>query len=309
MEKFWLKEPSIIINNCWEIIPNNNMDMIRKLNAITRLLLLFLILILLFKREPIYIILVLVFILVIIIIYYMYISDENSVSDDLLVSDDEIEDYTPDNFYCPKNGCKINCKNDCPKELLNTKELLNKKELSETNGPINSIYNDPNYRDLIMKDGSSKNVILEAGYIDSDGNYRLGREYNLDTQTNNKKKLNYEFNEKYKKNKCRKPTADNPFMNIVFSDYLDASNVPEPCNSDQTKDDAAYLYNSTIYRNIEDVYERQNSQRLFYTLPITTIPNKQGDFADWLYKTGPQCKENTSKCTYFEEPYMVSQRY
>lgn len=199
MEKFWLKEPSIIINNCWEIIPNNNMDMIRKLNAITRLLLLFLILILLFKREPIYIILVLVFILVIIIIYYIYISDENSVSDDLLVSDDEIEDYTPDNFYCPKNGCKINCKNDCPKELLNTKELLNKKELSETNGPINSIYNDPNYRDLIMKDGSSKNVILEAGYIDSDGNYRLGREYNLDTQTNNKKKLNYEFNEKYKK--------------------------------------------------------------------------------------------------------------
>ena len=302
MDKFWLKDPSIIINNCSEIIPNNNMNMIRKLNAITRLLIIFLILLLLFKKEPIYIILVLLFILVIIIYYYMYISDENNIDDDLLVSDDEIEEYTPDNFYCPKNGCKINCKNDCPKELLNTKEL------SETSGPINSIYNNPNYRDLIMKDGSSKNVTLEAGYIDSDGNYRLGREYNLDTKTD-KKKLNYESNEKYKKSKCRKPTADNPYMNIVFSDYLDASNVPEPCNSDQTKDDSKYLYNSTIYRNIEDVYERQNSQRLFYTLPITTIPNKQGEFADWLYKTGPQCKENTSKCTYFEEPYMVSQRY
>jgi hypothetical protein len=303
MDKFWLKEPSIIINNCWEIIPNNNMSMIRKLNAITRLLILFLILILLFKRESIYIILVLVFILVIIIFYYMYISDENNIDDDLIASDDEIEEYTPDNFYCPKNGCKINCMDDCPKELFkNTK-------LSETNGPINSIYNDPNYRDMIMKDGSSPNVILEAGYIDSDGNYRLGKEYNLDTPTNNKKKLNYEADKKYKKSKCRKPTADNPYMNIVFSDYLDAANVPEPCNSDQTKDDAQYLYNSTVYRNIEDVYERQNSQRLFYTLPITTIPNKQGEFADWLYKTGPQCKENTSKCTYFEEPYMVSQRY
>ncbi len=233
----------------------------------------------------------------------MYISDENNIDDNLLASDDEIEEYTPDNFYCPKNGCKINCMDDCPKELLkNTK-------LSQTNGPINSIYNDPNYRDMIMKDGSSPNVILEAGYIDSDGNYRLGKEYNLDTPTNNKKKLNYEADEKYKKNKCKKPTADNPYMNIVFSDYLDAANVPEPCNSDQTKDDAQYLYNSTVYRNIEDVYERQNSQRLFYTLPITTIPNKQGEFADWLYKTGPQCKENTSKCTYFEEPYMVSQRY
>ena len=303
MDKFWLKEPSIIINNCWEIIPNNNMSMIRKLNAITRLLILFLILILLFKRESIYIILVLVFILVIIIFYYMYISDENNIDDDLIASDDEIEEYTPDNFYCPKNGCKINCMDDCPKELFkNTK-------LSESNGPINSIYNDPNYRDMIMKDGSSPNVILEAGYIDSDGNYRLGKEYNLDTPTNNKKKLNYEADEKYKKSKCRKPTADNPYMNIVFSDYLDAANVPEPCNSDQTNDDAQHLYNSTVYRNIEDVYERQNSQRLFYTLPITTIPNKQGEFADWLYKTGPQCKENTSKCTYFEEPYMVSQRY
>ena len=303
MDKFWLKEPSIIINNCWEIIPNNNMSMIRKLNAITRLLILFLILILLFKRESIYIILVLVFILVIIIFYYMYISDENNIDDDLIASDDEIEEYTPDNFYCPKNGCKINCMDDCPKELFkNTK-------LSESNGPINSIYNDPNYRDMIMKDGSSPNVILEAGYIDSDGNYRLGKEYNLDTPTNNKKKLNYEADKKYKKSKCRKPTADNPYMNIVFSDYLDAANVPEPCNSDQTNDDAQHLYNSTVYRNIEDVYERQNSQRLFYTLPITTIPNKQGEFADWLYKTGPQCKENTSKCTYFEEPYMVSQRY
>jgi Ca2+/Na+ antiporter len=192
MEKFWLKEPSIIINNCWEIIPNKNMNMIRKLNAITRLLILFLILLLLFNKEPIYIILVLVFILVIIIFYYMYICDENNIDDDLLASDDEIEEYTPDNFYCPKNGCKINCKDDCPKELLN-----NNKELSETNGPINSIYNDPNYRDLIMKDGSSKNVTLEAGYIDSDGNYRLGKEYNLDTPVNNKKKLNYESNEKY----------------------------------------------------------------------------------------------------------------
>jgi len=302
MDKFWLKEPSIITSNYWEIIPNNNMSMIRKLNAITRLLILFLILLLLFKRESIYIILVLVFILLVIIFYYMHISDENNIDDDLLASDDEIEEYTPDNFYCPKDGCKINCMDDCPKELKNNK-------LSETNGPINSIYNDPNYRDMIMKDGSSPNVILEAGYIDSDGNYRLGKEYTLDTPTNHKKKLNYEANQKYKKSKCRKPTADNPYMNVVFSDYLDAANVPEPCNSDQTKDDAQYLYNSTVYRNIEDVYERQNSQRLFYTLPITTIPNKQGEFADWLYKTGPQCKENTSKCTYYEEPYMVSQRY
>ena len=183
MEKFWLKEPSMIINNCWEIIPNNDMSMNRKLNAITRLLIIFLILILLFNRDSIYIILILVFMLVIIIFYYMNVTDDNVIDDDLLISDDELEEYTPDNYYCPKDGCKINCMDDCPKEALRNNQL------SETNGPINSIYNDPNYRNLIMKDGSPPNVILEAGYIDSDGNYRLGREYTLNTPVNNKKKL------------------------------------------------------------------------------------------------------------------------
>lgn len=298
MEKFWLKEPLNLINNYWVLIPNKNMTTIEQLNTITRTLIYFIILILLFNKDKIFVVYALLCILLILVFYFIYVSDSNSINSELLKTNKEIEEYTKDNSYCPTNGCKINCKDDC-------------NEYNESsNGPINSIYNDPNYRDLILKDGSDKNVILEAGYIDSDGNYRLGKEYTLQTNNNNNNnKLSYELNEEYKKNNCRKPTADNPFMNVVFSDYLDASNTPEPCNSDETQDKSKFLYNSTIYRNIEDVFERENSQRLFYTLPITTIPNKQKDFADWLYKTGPQCKENTSNCTYFEEPYMVSQRY
>ena len=301
MEKFWLKEPLNLINNYWVLIPNNNMTTIEKLNTITRTLIYFIILILLFNKDKIFVVYALLFILLILVFYFIYDSDSNSIKSDLLKSNQEIEEYTKDNYYCPSNGCKINCRDDC-----NDYNPIN----DSSNGPINSIYNDPNYRDLILKDGSNRNVILEAGYIDSDGNYRLGKEYTLDSNDNkNNNKLSYELNEEYKKNNCRKPTADNPFMNVVFSDYLDASNIPEPCNSDEMQDEIKYLYNSTIYRNIEDVFERENSQRLFYTLPITTIPNKQKEFADWLYKTGPQCKENTSNCTYFEEPYMVSQRY
>ena len=69
------------------------------------------------------------------------------------------------------------------------------------------------------------------------------------------------------------------------------------------------LYNSSIYRNLSDVWERENSQRMFYTTPIQTIPNNQTDFANWLYKTGPTCKENTEYCTYYQDPTMVSDRY
>ena len=35
----------------------------------------------------------------------------------------------------------------------------------------------------------------------------------------------------------------------------------------------------------------------FYTTPNTTIPNNQGDFANWLYKTPKTCKEgNGNQC-------------
>jgi hypothetical protein len=69
------------------------------------------------------------------------------------------------------------------------------------------------------------------------------------------------------------------------------------------------LYNSSIYRNLGDVWERENSQRIFHTLPIQTVPNSQTDFANWLYKTSPTCKENTQYCDYYEAPNMISSRY
>ena len=69
------------------------------------------------------------------------------------------------------------------------------------------------------------------------------------------------------------------------------------------------LYNSSIFRNIEDVYERENSQRIFYTMPIKTIPNDQTNFANWLYKSSSTCKENTQNCSYYETPQFVSPRY
>ena len=40
-----------------------------------------------------------------------------------------------------------------------------------------------------------------------------------------------------------------------------------------------------------DVFGRKNSQRQYYTVPVTTIPNKQTELANWLYKTPSTCKE------------------
>jgi hypothetical protein len=189
----------------------------------------------------------------------------------------------------------------------------------ELNKPAVTLYD--SVKNKVFKGNSIPNVnfINESGYIDSDGNYKIGPNYsdiNYDEYVNKdkkkkQKKISWEKNEDYIKNTCRKPTVDNPFTNIVFTDYLDSGNLAEPCNVDDAniQNQMQNLYNSSIYRNLEDVWERENSQRMFYTVPIQTVPNSQTDFANWLYKTGPSCKENTQYCNYFEDPNMVSSRY
>jgi len=162
---------------------------------------------------------------------------------------------------------------------------------------------------------SNKNIEIQSGYIDSNGYYQIGKDYSdvnlTDFIINNKKnkKVSWEQDQLNKK-EGRKPSLDNPYNNILFSDYTDASNLAEPCNiDDKDVKEMQNLYNSSIYRNIDDVYERENSQRLFYTVPIQTVPNDQTNFANWLYKTGPSCKENSQNCTYYEDPRMTSPRY
>ena len=99
-----------------------------------------------------------------------------------------------------------------------------------------------------------------------------------------------------------KPTIDNPFMNVLLTDYTDNPNresLNKVNNYDNQKlnkevDDKFY-YN--LYRDVDDVYDKYNSQRQFYTMPSTTIPNEQGRFVNWLYNVPPTCKEgNGYRC-------------
>ena len=56
-------------------------------------------------------------------------------------------------------------------------------------------------------------------------------------------------------------------------------------------------FSQGLYKDINSVYDRENSQREFFTMPSTTIPNNQGDFANWLYMTPKTCKEgNGNQC-------------
>jgi len=133
------------------------------------------------------------------------------------------------------------------------------------------------------------NNIIETGYIDSDDNMRFNRTTSLLTKGQD---LSYT---------CRPPTDDNPFMNPPISDFNTI--VPSACNSDDKDIDNSITksFNSSLYMDVDDAFDKFNSQRQFYTVPNTAIPNNQNDIANWLYRSPTTCKEDQEQCLRYED--------
>ena len=91
---------------------------------------------------------------------------------------------------------------------------------------------------------------------------------------------------------CQKPTKDNPFMNVLMTDYTDNPQRKKACDITKVQKTAKAFFDDNMYRDIGDVYESQTTDRQWVTNPSTTIPNDQVEFAKWLYNSGPTCKEN-----------------
>ena len=104
---------------------------------------------------------------------------------------------------------------------------------------------------------------------------------------------NYEDN-MLKPRVCVTPTVDNPFMNVALSDYTNMPNrdvCDDILDNPHIKKQIEKNFNYGLYQDVGDVWGRNNGQRQFYTMPNTSIPNKQKEFALWLYNRGPTCKE------------------
>jgi hypothetical protein len=378
MNKFWIYDPSILLNKYWEVLPTRDMPFVDQLNTISRFLIYLIIILVLFNHNSVILLLAIVLLVVIIIYHSLYVNDFKSIALD--VNENFVDEY---NKYKEVNKPII----DNPISNIKSNDMIKKvtKGAIVGNGGPKSTFGgtkvdrgnyskdigvvgiagtgvisankgtfgdsdfitkgtdiaqtgkDSYYSTVINDNPSSmvinaidtgslnkvdyNNVDIQTAYIDSNGDYVFGdlkKDSNVHRDDDSKGGgggggggITYKMNDDYVNSTCRKPTVDNPYANIVFSDYLDAGNVASPCNvdDDELPKKSLALYNSSIFRNVDDVFERENSQRLFYTLPINTIPNKQTEFARWLYDTGPRCKEDTSKCTYYEDPSMTSPRY
>ena len=95
----------------------------------------------------------------------------------------------------------------------------------------------------------------------------------------------------------RNPTVNNPFMNINLITEDPTQKEPPPSwNNEEIQEKIENKFNYNLYRDVGDLYGKNNSQRQFYTTPSTTIPNNQTAFAKWCYNTGPTCKEKSLYC-------------
>ena len=107
---------------------------------------------------------------------------------------------------------------------------------------------------------------------------------------------------------CTMPTVDNPFMNVTMKDYLNIKDDqivdrPPACDASdpEVKKEIDTKFENNLFRDVNDVFGKMNSQRQFFTLPWTTIPNKQDEFANWLYKSPKTCKEDQDYCLRYED--------
>lgn len=84
---------------------------------------------------------------------------------------------------------------------------------------------------------------------------------------------------------CTKPVENNPFMNVLMSEYTEDPERGEACdtNEPKIKDKMQKYFYNDLFRSVDEVFDNKYSYRQFYTTPNTAIPNDQEGFAKWLY--------------------------
>jgi hypothetical protein len=119
-----------------------------------------------------------------------------------------------------------------------------------------------------------------------------------------------EINKTEELKECTQPTIDNPFMNVTMKDYLNidpSTNIifdrPPACdtNNPEIQEKIETAFGNNLFKDVNDIFGKTNSQRQFYTMPSTTIPNGQMEFAKWLYLNPKTCKEDQDYCNPYED--------
>ena len=102
---------------------------------------------------------------------------------------------------------------------------------------------------------------------------------------------------------CGVSTENNPFMNPPLFGEKNLSSCQSYNNKDVQRE-IENNFNKDLYKDANDIFGKNNSQRQFYSVPGNSVPNDQDAFAKWLYSTPPTCKEgNGIQCSALSAEY------
>jgi hypothetical protein len=94
------------------------------------------------------------------------------------------------------------------------------------------------------------------------------------------------------------PTGPNPFMNLLMGEIKTNPNKPPAANVD-TPEMARKMsdeFQTRVYGDSGDVFQHNQNQRTWVTMPSTSIPNDRESFQNWLYRVpGRTCKEGNNE--------------
>lgn len=98
---------------------------------------------------------------------------------------------------------------------------------------------------------------------------------------------------------CQAPSKNNPFMNVLVSDYIDNPYRPKACNPsnpDIEKQIVNYFYSNPAFINTHDIYQRHNDMHQWYTQPATTIPYDREGWISDSFRYMNSCKDDQKYC-------------
>jgi len=117
---------------------------------------------------------------------------------------------------------------------------------------------------------------------------------NIETYNINNNNINNtnNYNKTDKNTKYTVSTKNNPFMNVLLNEISEGERKP----ADYCDKNIDINFSNNVYSDIEDIFNRKNSSRQFYTNPVTTNVNDQTEFAKFLYNTSSCKSGNQEQC-------------
>jgi hypothetical protein len=96
------------------------------------------------------------------------------------------------------------------------------------------------------------------------------------------------------------PTHSNPYMNFLINEISELPRKPPAQNITRPEvvSDIESKTGPKLYGDPGDVWNKNQGQLTFYTMPSTSLPNDRDSYQNWLYRVpGKTCKEgNASAC-------------